>query len=383
MLRISWLELNVLWIESIVLRILICFRWSSLSVAGDASHVTSTVHHLKLLRSLAIWRYTCWLLLNCGLRAASIHRPNCVLHHLHHLLLVNLLRSIRTLLSTCEGVVNSVVGSPLGPIQIILISLATIDSSRLLKNHLLGMHLRYRSNVLAINCIGLITIIYLVGLRNWCRNDTISFVLSWLSWWGRIWYFQASITADHDMLLCSIRLGSNYGSSVSILLIIWNLSWIDSVIVVMMISSWVSVLVEVHQDVLDLCLFRGIHYHYYGRASLSRIHKTGCSRARHRLMTDEFIGIDSWTLGIGIILRIESLRIRACTSLLYFVLCGGSGSSCHKAGCSSSRGLTLWSPLRRLLMLRSWMEGRILSEVRLGSILRMILISVILGNTYL
>lgn len=247
------------------------------------------------------------------------------------------------------------------------------------------MHLLDSCNVLAINGIGLISVVCLVSLRSWGRNDTIGFVLCWLGCRSRVRNLQTTISTNHYMLLCTIWLSSNDWSSDSILLIVWNLSWIDSMIVVMMICSRVCVLVEVHKDVLDLSLLGRIHDHYYGGASLCRIDKASCSRTWHRLVSDELICIDSWPLRIWIILRIESLRIWACASLLNFVMCWCSGSSCcHEASSSSSWSLALWSPLRRLLsMLRCRMEWRILSKVGLRGILRMILISVILRYTYL
>ncbi len=76
-------------------------------------------------------------------------------------------------------------------------------------------------------------------------------------------------------------------------------------------------MVKVHQYVLDLSLFGWIHDHDDGR--LGRVNQAGSGGARHRLVIDKLI-ISACTSGVLIVVRVESLRIRACARLLDLVL---------------------------------------------------------------
>lgn len=82
-------------------------------------------------------------------------------------------------------------------------------------------------------------------------------------------------------------------------------------IVVIMVCTRVCVLIEVHQDVLNLSLLRRMHNHNNGRRVSTRSNQTGCGCTRHGLVVYELtlskviIGIDPCTAILGV----ESLRI--------------------------------------------------------------------------
>jgi hypothetical protein len=74
------------------------------------------------------------------------------------------------------------------------------------------------------------------------------------------------------------------------------------------VGTGVRILVEVHEDILNLGLLRGVHYHNdwrgWGSVESLRVHCTW-----GRLVTDEFVACEVVVLCVGAaIVCVESLR---------------------------------------------------------------------------
>ena len=70
-----------------------------------------------------------------------------------------------------------------------------------------------------------------------------------------------------DFGACQGRAGIGGGR----VLVVGDLGGIDSVVVLVVIGTGVRILVEVHEDILNLGLLRRVHYHH-NRWGLSLIH---------------------------------------------------------------------------------------------------------------
>jgi hypothetical protein len=123
------------------------------------------------------------------------------------------------------------------------------SSPRLLENHLLAVKFLYGSYVLSVQVV-------LILIHAGSIDDVIGLVLGTLRGWSRR-QFQTAISADHDVLLSTVWFGTYDGG----LLVgsrgrssLGDLSRVYSMIIVMMVRSRVRVLVEVHQNVLNLSL---------------------------------------------------------------------------------------------------------------------------------
>jgi len=82
------------------------------------------------------------------------------------------------------------------------------------------------------------------------------------------------------------------------------------------VGTGIRILVEVHEDILNLGLLRGIHYHNnrWGRGAVEslRIYRTW-----GRLVTDEFVACEVVVLCVGTaIVGVESLRGRTSPGFL-------------------------------------------------------------------
>jgi len=136
----------------------------------------------------------------------------------------------------------------------------------------------------------------------------------------------------------------------------------------MMISPRIGVLIEIHQDVLNLSLLGRVHDHDYGRRRLSI----------SSLWVDVLIASESIWYATLTVVGVKCLGMWACPLLL--------SSTCMllvrcKASCSSGWGLSLWYPLLLLLiwgmllllvLMRSW------REVVVCCILQMLLIALMM-----
>jgi hypothetical protein len=92
-----------------------------------------------------------------------------------------------------------------------------------------------------------------------------------------------------------------------------DLGRVHSVVILVVVGARIRILIEIHQDILNLGLFRGVHNHNYrlGGWSAVSIHCAG-----GRLMADEFVACEI-VLCVGTaIVGVESLRGGAGSRLL-------------------------------------------------------------------
>ena len=110
------------------------------------------------------------------------------------------------------------------------------------------------------------------------------------------------------MLLFSFRTGEGCPSGIrrGCILIIRDLGGVHSVVILVMVGSRIRILIEIHQDILNLGLFRGIHNHNYrlggGCTAAVSIHSAG-----GRLMAYEFAACEIVLCVRTAIVGIESL----------------------------------------------------------------------------
>lgn len=177
----------------------------------------------------------------------------------------------------------------------------------------------------------------------------------------------SSSRSHKDVLLGSVGLSPNNGGSCRVL--IWDLGGVHPLVIMMMISPRIGVLIEIHQDVLNLSLLGRVHDHDYGRRWLS----ISC------LWVDVLIASESIWYATLTVVGIKCLGMWACPLLL--------SSSCmlmirREASCSSGWGLSLWYPLLllliwgMLLLLLVLLRSR--GEVIMCCILQMLLIALMM-----
>jgi hypothetical protein len=115
------------------------------------------------------------------------------------------------------------------------------------------------------------------------------------------------------MLLFSFRAGKGCPSGIGRGWVL-DLGGVHTVVILMVVGARIRILIEIHQDILNLGLFRGVHNHNYrlgGGCSAVSIHCAG-----GRLMADEFVACEI-VLCVGTaIVGVESLRGGAGSCLL-------------------------------------------------------------------
>ena len=182
---------------------------------------------------------------------------------------------------------------------------------RLFHHHLLAMKLLNSCNTF------LIKILVLIHPGCGGIHDRITgLVLCWLCCRCSR-HFKTAICAYQNVLLCSIRFRThNRGLFVrSGCEALRYFGWIDSMIVVAMMGPWISVLIKVHQYVLNLGLLRGWHNHDDGGCIMLRGHKAWGRSTRHWLMAYEFALRKMIVSTRTSVLSIESLRVWTSSSL--------------------------------------------------------------------
>lgn len=117
------------------------------------------------------------------------------------------------------------------------------------------------------------------------------------------------------MLLFRFRTGEGCSSGIcrGCILVIGDLGGVHTVVILVVVGARIRILIEIHQDILNLGLFRGVHNHDYrlGRCTAVSIHSAG-----GRLMADEFAACEI-VLCVGTaIVGVESLRGGASPSFL-------------------------------------------------------------------
>ena len=150
-------------------------------------------------------------------------------------------------------------------------------------------------------------------------------------------------------------------------MLVWNSSWVQSLFIVMVLTcSWVSVLVKVHQDILNLCLLWRVHYHDNRRCWLRSSGHISCSSIPYCIVTRELIACASILLTQTVI-RVKSLGSRSSSRFLLGLLL-----TTHEAGStntSTSRCLAFWGSLLLVVVTRC--------EIIVSCILVLLLISII------
>ena len=202
-------------------------------------------------------------------------------------------------------------------------------------------------------------------------NDWVSFVLP--SWLRRRGHSHLEVSIPNNMLLFCFRTCQRCTICRRGILV-RNLGWIHSMIILVMISTRICILIEVHQDILNLSLFRRVHYHdnWWRWCTIDIL---WIRSARCRLMTYEFAACKIVLCISTAIMCIECLWGWASPCLLSALFCRAS-SLVHKSRGPSSWSLPLWWPL----WIANLMNGLliiVLGEVGVRSVLLVTLVSLI------
>lgn len=317
---------------------------------------------------LAIWWYPGRLFLNCRLWSTSIHRFYRVLYLLHDYLMINCANCV---LCRHSGIVYSLRRrTP----QIILIPLVCPGRPRLFEHHLLiAVPLQLLLNcdqMFPVNC-------------STSKHLRVSWMIStahyqgWINGWiGLVLSRRLRGRSQTHFKVISLSnlltFGTNQRCSINRRrVLVRNLCRVYSMIVLVMIGTWVSVLVEIHQDILNLRLFWRVHHHHYGRPWLTAW-VSGSTWSR--LVTDELAAPEIVLCTTSTIVSVESLRGWACPGLFRALF--RRGPLIDKGRGASSRSLSLWGSLR-IVHLMGGLLIVILGKVCMSCILLMPLISLV------